>query len=406
MAHNGDSKSGQGLEAQRLTRSRKLIYAAVTAATLLLLIEAAVRISLPYLDFVEWKTHLAEHVYSRPDRGDMIHYVYDPHYNFKLEPGSYRTKNGELWEINELGLRGPVPAQKKAPGSVRVLVLGASATFNGSPVTGVTWPELLERRLEARTGLDCEVINAATPGYTLYQSGRRLRFELMDYEPDLVIVNHLWNGMKLFALEDPEEMIALWEVYGKDPDNVFAINTNQFLRTVTRWSQAVAYFRSRIILAHLKRARLMQEGRLYQDTDHEATPAGLAFFRRNLEYIVETVVPRGIPLVIVKQATLVRPDNTPRERAKIQYRYVGMDHEALVAAYTAAWAIEDELCRQPGVFCLDAAAHVPPTLEYFTDAVHLTDPGREALAEYLDDGLARRFGDMREFAGKPGAVGE
>jgi hypothetical protein len=336
MAHDNDSKSSQGLEAQRLSRSRKLIYAAVTAAALLLLIEATVRICLPYLDFNEWKTHLAEKVYSRRDRGDMIRYVYDPDYNFKLKPGSYRTKGGETWEINELGLRGPVPARRKAPGTVRVLVLGASATFNGSPVTGVTWPELLERRLEARTGLRLEVINAATPGYTLYQSGRRLRFELMDYEPDLVIVNHLWNGMKLFALEDPEEMIALWEVYGQDPDNVWAIGTNRFLRAVTRRSQAVAYGRSRIILAHLNRARLMQEGRLYQDTGHEATPEGLAFFRHNLEYIRDTVVPRGIPLLIVKQATLVRPDNTPEERAKIQYRYVGMDHEALVAAYAAA----------------------------------------------------------------------
>jgi hypothetical protein len=64
------------------------------------------------------------------------------------------------------------------------------------------------------------------------------------------------------------------------------------------------------------------------------------------------------------------------------------------------------LCRGPGVTCLDAAAHVPPTLEYFSDAVHLKDPGREALAEYLDEGLAERFGDFRQFTGKPGAVAE
>ena len=388
------------LEAARnpIPTRRRLVFTIVAVALALLAIETAVRLALPRIDYRQWTQHLDEYSYTKWNEGQIVHYLYDPNFNFRLAPGIFRTNKGAIWQINQLGLRGPMPEKQKKPGNLRILVLGESSTFDGSLDTGLSWPDLLQKELSEKTGLPIEVINAGTPGFTSYQSSRRLQSELIDFKPDIVLAYMLWNDMKLWALPRPESLIEQWEALAKDGEKIPLVGRNALLDALCKHSQMVTYLRVAVMQWRLRHMVNMQEGMQYDSLNHSINAAGLEFYRKNLRLIINILAPRGIPLVIIKQATLVGANNSPKEEKKIHYRLVGFKKDALLKAYATGWEIDDELCRTPKVFCLDASKQIPQTLEYFIDQVHLTDQGREKLAQYVAESLPQVLGDLSSFA--------
>jgi lysophospholipase L1-like esterase len=96
---------------------------------------------------------------------------------------------------NSLGLRnrevGP-----KAPGVVRVLVLGDSLVWSAETTTGALYTEIAERTLNARPRAALvEVVNAGVPGYTTYQELQFLRLYGLAMEPDLVVLGFVFNDV-------------------------------------------------------------------------------------------------------------------------------------------------------------------------------------------------------------------
>lgn len=101
----------------------------------------------------------------------------------------------QKWRLNNLGLRGPDVTVEKAPGTVRVIALGASETFGLSETAGREYPRQLEDSLNARAGVACggealrfEVLNAALPGMTLPTGGQNVRTRLARLDADLMVV--------------------------------------------------------------------------------------------------------------------------------------------------------------------------------------------------------------------------
>ena len=74
------------------------------------------------------------------------------------------------------------------PSSLRVVAMGDSCTFFGSP----PYPEGLEAELRTR-GIDAEVFSASVPGYSSHQGRRWFDLEIAGYEPDWVTVYYGWN---------------------------------------------------------------------------------------------------------------------------------------------------------------------------------------------------------------------
>jgi lysophospholipase L1-like esterase len=332
-------------------------------------------------------------------RRASLRYDYDPHFHWKIRPGFYiHKKSGRLECINSMGLRCPEIAKDKAPGSVRVIALGGSSTYIVSPLTGKSWTDLLAEKLSARAGLPFEVVNAGTPGYSAYQSAMRLKYELINYHPDIVLIYNLSNDMKLFAMDDPETMLKRWDAHGKANAEYTLLNPNPVLDFLCRYSQIVTHLRFKFIKLRLKKVEAGEEGWLYHSLDLKVTPQGIAFYRQNLQNLIDILQPRGIPLVIIEQATLVGPDNTAEEKEEINYKYFGFTHEEMLEAYRQGWAVNEELARESGVYVVRDSASIPHTLEYFDDEVHLTDKGRETLAEIIARDLAGFFGDFRRFA--------
>jgi lysophospholipase L1-like esterase len=122
----------------------------------------------------------------RPDTEFEVRYDGDPRGTFGDE-GSLR------YRINRHGFRGPDWSERKAPGALRVLLLGDSFAFG----EGVRWEDTLGERLEAllsrELAVPVEVINVATSGWNTQDEGVYLAGRARHFGPDLVLVLYVLN---------------------------------------------------------------------------------------------------------------------------------------------------------------------------------------------------------------------
>ena len=92
--------------------------------------------------------------------------------------------------INRLGFRGPDFELEKAAGTTRIVVVGASTTFDPCARNDAeTWPARLEHWLEQLApGRSFQVVNAGVSGFPMIEQVIRLETELYALEPDVIVV--------------------------------------------------------------------------------------------------------------------------------------------------------------------------------------------------------------------------
>jgi hypothetical protein len=95
-------------------------------------------------------------------------------------------------QINSLGLRGPEVAPR-APGELRILLLGDSVVVGFEVPYEETFGALLEQRLAARLARPVRVVNGAVRGYGTDQSYLYFRERGVRLEPDVVVFVHSNN---------------------------------------------------------------------------------------------------------------------------------------------------------------------------------------------------------------------
>lgn len=112
-------------------------------------------------------------------------------------PSRYGTLNEESWlhgfevpeDADAVRIRDQVVPLDPAPGEVRVLFLGDSGTVGTGVAPSEAYPRQLERRLEASVPEgSVRVINAGAVGMTPVGEYYLLRDELIDLEPDHVVL--------------------------------------------------------------------------------------------------------------------------------------------------------------------------------------------------------------------------
>lgn len=136
----------------------------------------------------------------------------------------------------------------------RVICIGDSVPFGYNTTTvktEETYPKVLEKLLKERVDDKIEVINAGVPGYSSLQGLRYLKRDLLQYNPDLIIVHFGINdGAAAVYLSDKEQpifpnwLIGLQNILNKS-------RTYQFLNKI------IFYFKYRH-KKHSYRARVDQ----------------------------------------------------------------------------------------------------------------------------------------------------
>jgi hypothetical protein len=102
----------------------------------------------------------------------------------------------QKWAMNALGMRGPDASLAKPPGTVRIVVLGASETFGLYESPGKEFPRQLEdtlgrwvaRQRCATQPARIEVLNAALPGMSLPTIEQDVRNRVRHFDADIIVL--------------------------------------------------------------------------------------------------------------------------------------------------------------------------------------------------------------------------
>ncbi len=188
------------------------------------------------------------------------------------------SKQQRTFTINSLGLRGPEWKLEKAPGVLRVLAVGGSATFGLKNPEDATWPVFLEQALRAKTGRLIECLNAGQSGYALEDFTRLFREKLFQYRPEVVVYCDGWNDTDLPAASRVHHIIRRFHDYN-------------WAGRLTSWlyNRSVLYTR---LLEKIQFALVARKSDVVPDTE---------LFRSRLEEFVRLVRKQGATPVFVIQ---------------------------------------------------------------------------------------------------------
>ena len=127
---------------------------------------------------------------------------------FGLAPGarSVLGDEGYAYEVNEYGMRDRVYPRERTSGRARVAAVGDSVTFGIGVRAEDTWPS----RLEAELADGTEVLNFGVGGYNAYNELGLLESRVLDWRPDLVLVQFCINDLNDPTLHfDSQTRLAL-----------------------------------------------------------------------------------------------------------------------------------------------------------------------------------------------------
>jgi lysophospholipase L1-like esterase len=215
----------------RLSLSKRLAFALVTLAILLMMGEAFCRVTSSALRGPRLAARIAPVDSTR---------LYDPVYGYRMRPGAeMKAARGErvVSPGGFLAMPGTTYDRKKPAGTRRIVCIGDSRVWGAARVGPIrlsyqnAFPEVLERRLAGESPR-YEVINAGAYGYTSDEGSRYLALEILGYQPDILTILFGWNDFAVRAVPRESRLRLLLD------------------RQPLRW------LRSRLIEAHLSRTAM------------------------------------------------------------------------------------------------------------------------------------------------------
>lgn len=332
---------------------------------------AIITVSLAEVVFRVWPpADLTEDVLLRGGNPRQLLIEPHPYMSYVLTRGLERR----ALHHNSLGFRGPEISRRKPDGVTRILCLGDSATY-GFTVTSDenAWPERLRALLqEAGGGKKFEVVNAAVPGYTSFESLTMLQFRGLDLRPDVVIVYLGFNDVRASTWPDVQ------------PDNTHFRKSWSLSqgRVVSALELSRTFLLARWFLTDYREhatelARYVivpEDGDQLTHGQHRANDAGVANFRRNLRNIVAVAREHGAQVLLVTQAY---------GEATISPEHADIVGDAMARLAEAVRQVARDRESDRGVALLDVRRILPAYPGMFADGVHINDAGSDRLARIV-----------------------
>ena len=287
---------------------------------------------------------------------------------FRLKPNSRGFLFQSPIAINSRGFRGPEIPQVKGE-AYRIVALGESTTFGMTMRPGDRpWPGWLEQiiheRLQSRRPV--EVINAGVPAYSIINNVSRLISEILPLKPDLIISYHGYNGFTLINDALPPSLGPPPPVYRARPLKLLA-DVEQHFRT----------------MAYERRARPRVPSH----------PAALANpmeteYARAYERLIKFARTNRIRLALANYSMSVNEQSDPAVIAFYRGAF-GAAYQQMRANVAHSFIVRQLAMKHPEVCLVDTHPHLDGENDHFIDLVHLTESGREQLAENVFAGIRR-----------------
>jgi D-alanyl-lipoteichoic acid acyltransferase DltB (MBOAT superfamily) len=118
-----------------------------------------------------------------------------------LYPSKSALWNGNQFSTNQWGMRDKEYAREKAPGTLRIALLGPSHVMGNGVPDGATFEAIVEERLQHAFDQPrvqrVEILNFGVDGYSLVQQLAILEDRVLSFSPDVVIVTHYHRNRQM-----------------------------------------------------------------------------------------------------------------------------------------------------------------------------------------------------------------
>jgi lysophospholipase L1-like esterase len=320
-----------------------------------------------YYDLYEWDRYLFFRL--RPDVDLELLDV--------MAPPALRERTRWSVHTNERGFRTAPFADRPAPGTTRVAVLGDSSTFGWGVEAFEAYPARLQGELAARWGIPperIEVLNLGVPGYSSFQGRVLLERVALPLAPDVVVWSYLSND---------------GAVTGQDDAATYAqrLGPTGALLAALHASRAFEAFESWIAAA---RARLAPPEPPDPHDPAQRNIRSYAAARGHVEAAVAAARGAGVPIALVAQCVRGVPAAVLADVA----RATGAPHvdatallDGAIPTIAADPAHARDRERLAARWGADALAENPYWLAFLPDGCHPNAVGHRLAAEAVADAL-------------------
>ena len=307
----------------RLSRKRRLLYAAIIYLGFLLLlaaVEIGTRLWMPHISSLSLFVVTSQQKSQVADEKQSGIFEGDPLLLWRLKPNLDRA----VWDFtvvstNSKHLRSEQVAESvgpKQPGTIRIVCLGDSVTF-GFRVP-VVWPDkpteyapewlpfpmLLEKELRAANpDRKIEVVTMAVPGYTSHQGLAWLRRDINEMQPDLLIASFGWNDASFSDVPDREAIKTNWS----------AVTLRRLIDSSQAFAHAVHWLRAR-------EAKAQQQNPTGPRTERPGARVSQQEYLNNMLAIQDLARQRGASVIVIAAPYRDNDPNAPEANLMLQYR--------------------------------------------------------------------------------------
>ena len=302
----------------------------------------------------------------------------------------------EKWVMNDLGMRGPPTTKTPAPGTVRVITVGASETFGLRESPNREYPRQLEDSLNAQVSrASCsrpeirrfEVLNAAFAGMGLPTIEQDVRNRLAPLGAKIVVI----YPSPASYLDEQAPAAARPDSSGQ-AEQAMPLRRALYPRALSRMREQLKQALPEVIKTPLRarqtRAMVAAHPPGWR---FESVPSDrLAQYDADLRRLIGTIRRVGATPVLVTHANefVGRPSADAPMLIAWEKFYPRATGRTIIAVDSVARALTIAAGADSGVVTVDAARTLAgQPLSAFADFVHFTDLGASVMAGVVRDGV-------------------
>jgi len=295
------------------------------------------------------------------------------------------------FHVNSHGFRGPEIPVEQTPGRLRFMVVGGSAAFESQVTSDSrTWPARLQYWLEELGGFgDVEVINAGTPGYSVFDNLIRLQMELFQFDPDLIVLYQGHNDVSCATVDQAGRRRGTgnrpYQVAAESPwKRWLQQHSELYNKLLARW---------RTIRARTAGRQVVHESKPQKTTAPTPLQCGPRQFERDVASFLAVAQTLGIEVVIVQivhasgaDAT-AEADSTLRSYWRNTRPYVEPD--SALRTYGRYREILQQVAERHSVKFIPTGQFGIEGMRYYgtRDPMHFNDEGADRMGRKVAEAL-------------------
>lgn len=311
----------------------------------------------PYLPYIY------KEKFQGPAPEKLNYPLHSNYYSSNLTTNNFRFYNGPNGDRDII-----VPKPKNL---VRINCIGASTTGNYISINNnnFSYPLELEKILKSKSDKNIEVNNCGTGGYNSTDLLVRFTLQIIDTEPDYIVIYHAYNDIKSYLTPNfnsdySHSRKSLGESYwkffigSKIPD--IPIKFINYLKN--KW------FPSNIRYSLLE---VVSKGDIDTKIDFSQ---GLKIYERNLQNIINLCLSNKIE-VVLSTFCIYLHEKIKNESLHILYKKIVLEENEIMK----------KLAKKNNLKLVDSFSLIPKEDSNFVDSTHFTPKGMNLLAKSISE---------------------